>query len=174
VVFGEPQKSITIFSVFGRRIARRLLYNGDSIYANLDEEICFMATVENVRLAIKESAAKPGYSVIAYSYELHPSEQDCLWKREYTMSIDLWGEDLIDDDALAWDKDVHKVAFDDSGPCEPVKMERTFEVETKVLDEDLFGDDEVYLIVEARSGFGPDEAGEDPVAGRSNTVIGDF
>jgi len=51
---------------------------------------------------------------------------------------------------------------------------RVFEVETKVLDEDLFGDDEVYLMIEARSGLGPDAAGEDPVMGRSNTVIGDF
>ena len=133
-----------------------------------------MATVENVRLAITASATKPGYSDIAYSYELHPSELDCTWKREYTMSVDLWGEDLIDDDVLAWEKDRHKVRFDDTGPCEPIKVERVFEVETKVLDEDVFGDDEVYLMVEARSELGPDAAGDDVVMGRSNTVIGDF
>jgi len=133
-----------------------------------------MAIVENVRLAITASTTKPGYSDIAYSYELHPSELDCAWKREYTMSTDLWGEDVIDDDVLAWDKDEHKVKFDDSGPCEPIKVGRVFEVETKVLDEDWFGDDEVYLMVEARSGLGSDAAGEDPVMGRSNTVIGDF
>jgi hypothetical protein len=139
-----------------------------------DEEIFVMATVENVHLAITASTTKPGYSDIAYSYELHPSELDCTWKREYTMSTDLWGEDVIDDDILACDKDEHKVKFDDSGPCEPIKVGRVFEVETKVLDEDLFGDDEVYLMVEARSGLGSDAAGEDPVMGRSNTVIGDF
>ena len=133
-----------------------------------------MATVENVRLAITASTTKPGYSDLAYSYELHPSELDCASKREYTMSTDLWGEDVIDDDVLAWGKDEHKVKFDDSGSCEPIKVRRVFEVETKVLDEDLFGDDEVYLMVEARSGLGPDAAGEDPVMGRSNTVIGDF
>ena len=139
-----------------------------------DEEVFFVATFENVRLAIKASATKPGYSEIQYSYELHPSEMDCAWKREYTMSVDLWGEDLVDDDVLAWKKDEHKVKFDDSEPCEPIKAERVLEVETKVLDEDLFGDDEVYLIIEARSGLGPDAAGEDPVIGRSNTVIGNF
>jgi hypothetical protein len=53
-------------------------------------------------------------------------------------------------------------------------VERVFEVESKVLDEDLFGDDEIYLMVEARSGLGPSAAGEDPVLGRSNTVTGDF
>jgi hypothetical protein len=139
-----------------------------------EEEIFVMATVENVRLAITASTTKPGYSDIAYSYELHPSELDCAWKREYTMSTDLWGEDVFDDDVLAWEKDEHKVRFDDSGPCEPIKVGRVFEVETKILDEDLFGDDEVYLIVEARSDLGPDAAGEDMVIGRSNTVIGDF
>ena len=133
-----------------------------------------MATVENVRIAITASTTKPGYSDIAYSYELHPSEFDCAWKREYTMRTDLWGEDLVDDDVLAWEKDEHKVKFDDSGPCELKKVERVFEVETKVLEEDLLGDSEVYLIVEARSGLGPDKAGEDPVIGRSNTVIGNF
>jgi hypothetical protein len=122
-----------------------------------DEEIFVMATVENVRLAISASTTKPG-----------------AWKREYTMSTDLWGQDVIDDDVLAWEKDEHKVKFDDSGPCEPIKVKRVFEVETKVLDEDLFENDEVYLMVEARSGLGPDAAGEDPVMGRSNTVIGDF
>ena len=139
-----------------------------------DEEIFVMATVENVSLAITASTTKPGYSDIAYSYELHPSELDCAWKREYTMSTVLCGEDVIEDDVLAWGKDEHKVKFDASGPCESIKVGRIFEVESKVLDEDVFGDDEVYLIVEARSGFRPDAAGEDLVMGRSNTVIGDF
>jgi hypothetical protein len=139
-----------------------------------DEEIFFMATVENVHLDITASTTKPGYSKIAYSYELHPSEMDRAWQREYTVSAAFWGEDLIDDDLLAWGKDEHKVKFDDSGSCEPIKMERVFQVETKILDEDLFGDDEVYLIVEAHSGLGSDAAGEDPVIGRSNTVVGDF
>ncbi len=99
---------------------------------------------------------------------------DCAWQREYTISTDFWGEDLIDDDLLAWGKDQHKVKFDDSRPCKPIKVERVFEIESKILDEDLFGDDEVYLTVEASSGMGSDAAGEDPVIGRSNTVIGDF
>ena len=133
-----------------------------------------MATVENVRLAITALTSKPGYCQVAYSYELHPSELDCADRREYAVSAGLWGEDLIDDDVLAWEIDEHKVRFDDSGPCEPIRVERVFEVESKVLDEDVFGDDEVYLIVEARSGRGPDAAGEDPVLGRSNTVTGNF
>ena len=133
-----------------------------------------MATVENVSLAITASTTKPGYSDIAYSYELHPSEMDCAWKRKYNMSAVLCGEDVIEDDVLAWGKDKHKVKFGDSGPCEPAKVGRVFEVKTKVLDEDLFGDDEVYLIVEARSGLYPDAAGEDLVWGKSNIVIGDF
>ena len=133
-----------------------------------------MATVQNVHLSITTSTKKSDYSDLAYSYELHPSELDCASEREYTISAEIWGEDVIDDDVLAWGKDEHKVKFDASGPCEPMKVGRVFEVKTKVLDEDLFGDDEVYLIVEARSGLGPDAAGEDPVMGRSNTVIGDF
>ena len=133
-----------------------------------------MATVENVRLTITASTTKPGYSDIAYSYELHPSELDCAWQREYTISTVLCGEDVIEDDVLAWGKDQHKVKFDDSGPCEPIRIRRVFEVETKVLDEDMFGDDEVYLIVEARSGLRPEAAGESLVMGKSNIVVGDF
>ena len=133
-----------------------------------------MAYVENVRLAITASTTKPGYSDIEYSYELHPSELDCTLMREYTISAVLCGKDVIEDDVLAWGKDEHKVSFDYTGPCEARKVERVFEVATKVLDEDLFGDDEVYLIVEARSGLRPDAAGEDLVMGKSNIVIGDF
>ena len=81
---------------------------------------------------------------------------------------------VIDDDLLAWGKDEHTVRFHDSGPCEPIKVERFFEVETKILDEDLFGDDEVFLIIEARPDPGPDAVGADPVIGKSNTVTGDF
>jgi hypothetical protein len=133
-----------------------------------------MATLKNVRLAITALTTEPGYSQIKYSYDLIPSDLDCAEKREYTVKVDLWGEDLIDDDVLAWEKDEHKVKFDDSKPCDSRKVERVFEIETKVLHEDLFGDDEVYLIVEASSGLGPDAAGEDPVFGRSNTVVGNF
>jgi hypothetical protein len=99
---------------------------------------------------------------------------DCSEQREYTVKTDLWGEDLVDDDVLAWGKDEHKVKFDSARPGEPITVERVFEIETKVLDEDVFGDDEVYAMVEASSGLGSDAGGEDPVMGRSNTVIGDF
>lgn len=133
-----------------------------------------MATLENVRLAISAVSTKPGFSQIAYSYELHPSDLDCAEQREYTVKTDLWGQDLIDDDVLACGKDEHTVKFADSGAGEAIKVDRVFEIETNVLDEDLIGDDEVYVIVEAGSGSGPDAAGEDPVFGRSNTVIGDF
>lgn len=133
-----------------------------------------MATLENVRLVITPLAAKPGFSRIEYSYELAPSELDCAEKREYRVKTSLWGEDVIDDDVLALEKDEHIVAFGDSQPGKPAKVERAFEIETKTLDEDVFGEDEVYLIVEASSGLGPDAAGEDPVMGRSNTVTGDF
>lgn len=133
-----------------------------------------MATIENVRLSITPLTTKPGFSLIEYSYELHPSELDCAEKREYTVKTALWGEDVIDDDVLALEKDEHKVRFVDSEPCDPIRVERAFEIETKVLDEDVFGDDEVYMIVEASSGLGPDAAGEELVLGKSNTVIGDF
>lgn len=133
-----------------------------------------MATVENVRLAITALTDKPGHSLIAYSYELHPSELDCAEQREYTVTADLWGEDVIDDDMLEWGKDKHTVRFDEYGPCEPMKVERFFEVETKILDEDLFGDDEIFLTLEARSGSGSDAAVADSVFGKSNTVTGDF
>lgn len=126
-----------------------------------------MATVENVKLGITESATKPGYSDISYSYELHPDEEDCAAQREFTVTVMLWGEDVFDDDVLATEMDSHEVRIADGSPCEPISVERVFEVETKLLDEDLIGDDEVYLIVEAQSG-------KDRVGGRSNTVVGDF
>jgi len=129
-----------------------------------------MATLENVHLDITPLTTKPGFSRIAYSYELHPGEQDCAEKREYSVKTSLWGEDLIDDDVLALEKDEHRVVFDDCQPGKPLQVRRAFEIETKTLDEDVFGEDEVYLIVEAK----PDAAGGDLVMGRSNTVKGDF
>jgi hypothetical protein len=126
----------------------------------------FMATVENVRLDIKASAKKAGFSDIFYSYELHPGETDCAERREFVVNVGLWGEDLLDDDVLATGLDTHTVRCSDAAPG-PVKVERVFEVETKLLDEDLVGDDEVFLIVEASSGT-------DRASGKSNTVVGDF
>ena len=63
--------------------------------------------------------------------------------------------------------DQHTVRFAGATPNAPVVVKRNFEVPTKLLDEDLFGDDEVFLIVEARSG-------DERVSARSNTVVGDF
>lgn len=126
-----------------------------------------MATIENVKLGITASAAKPGYSDISYSYELHPDELDCQEQREFTVTVSVWGEDVFDDDVLATDIDEHAVKVGDGSPGEAIRVERGFEVKTKVLDEDIVGDDEVYLIVEALSG-------DHRVSGRSNTVVGYF
>jgi hypothetical protein len=126
-----------------------------------------MATVENVRLDIKASAKKPGFSDIFYSYELHPGETDCEAQREFVVTVGLWGEDMLDDDVLATDLDMHTVQCGDAAPAVLIKVERVFEVETKLLDEDLVGDDEVFLIVEASSGT-------ERVSGKSNTVVGYF
>jgi len=133
-----------------------------------------MATVENVILGITASAGKPGYSDIAYSYELHPGESDAAEERTYTVSVGLWGEDVFDDDVLAVDLDEHTVKFSRAAPGEPLKVARVFEVETKLLDEDVVGDDEVYLVVEARSDSHTELALEERVSGKSNVVIGDF
>jgi len=133
-----------------------------------------MATVENVELRIAESPARPGNSTIAYSYELHPSAADCAAKRQFTVTVGLWGADVFDDDVLATNLDKHNVSFDETAPGKPVRVERAFEVETKLLDEDLFGDDEVFLVVEADAGASADLAGEHRASGRSNTVKGDF
>ena len=133
-----------------------------------------MATVENVILGITASATKPGFSDIAYSYELHPTELDCAEEREFTVTVGLWGEDVFDDDVLAVDLDEHKVKFASTAPGKPVKVARVFEVKTKLLDEDVIGDDEVYLVVEARSDAGVEPDGEERVSSKSNVVIGDF
>ena len=126
-----------------------------------------MATIENVQLGITAVAAKPGYSDISYSYELHPDAADCAARRAFTVTVGLWGEDVFDDDVLATDLDMHTVQCSDAAPAVPIKVERVFEVETKLLDEDLVGDDEVFLIVEASSGT-------ERVSGKSNTVVGYF
>ena len=126
-----------------------------------------MASIENVKLDISASTANAGHSVISYSYELHPDEQDCAERREFTVGVGLWGEDPLDDDVLATEMDEHMVKVGGPGPCEAISVERAFEVATKLLDEDMFGDDEVFLIVEAC-------CGEERASGKSNTVVGDF
>jgi hypothetical protein len=126
-----------------------------------------VASIENVRLDIAAAAANPGHSEISYSYELHPDGEDCSARREFTVSVGLWGEDPLDDDVLATDMDEHTIRAGDQSSCDTVRVTRRFEVETKFLDEDVVGDDEVFLIVEAR-------CGDIRVSGKSNTVIGDF
>ena len=126
-----------------------------------------MAKIENVKLHIAPSADLEGYSVISYSYELHPDDRDAADQPEFTVTAGLWGQDLLDDDVLETDLDQHTVRLTEGALRAPVKVNRVFEVETKLLDEDLVGEDEVFLLVEARSG-------DDRVSGKSNTVVGDF
>jgi hypothetical protein len=64
-----------------------------------------VATIENVTLGISASARSATHSVISYRYELRPDEEDCAAQREFTVSVGLWGEDLIDDDVLATEMD---------------------------------------------------------------------
>ena len=126
-----------------------------------------MATVKNVKLSITASRTNSVSSVISYSYELYPDDADLAVQREFNVSVGLWGEDVIDDDVLETDLDEHTVAVGDATAGEPIVVARRFEVETELLDEDLVGDDEVFLIVEAR-------AGETRTSGKSNTVVGNF
>ncbi|HET6592477.1 MAG TPA: hypothetical protein VFG48_06140 [Xanthomonadales bacterium] len=126
-----------------------------------------MAKIESVKLRIAPSADLEGYSVISYSYELHPDDADAVELPEFTVAVGLWGQDVLDDDVLDTDLDQHTVRLSGATPRAPVGVERVFEVETKLLNEDLTGNDEVFLLVEARSG-------NDRVSGRSNTVVGDF
>ena len=126
-----------------------------------------MAKIENVKLHIAPSADLEGYSVISYSYELHPDDRDAADQPEFTVTAGLWGQDLLDDDVLETDLDQHTVRLAEGALRAPVKVNRVFEVENKLLDEDLVGEDEVFLLVEARSG-------DDRVSGKSNTVVGDF
>lgn len=126
-----------------------------------------MASVENVKLEISASATKAGFSNLSYSYELHPDEDDRAAQREFTVTVGIWGEDLLDDDLLATDMDEHQVQLAGAAVDQPLRIQRVFEVETKLLDEDMFGDDEVFLIVEAR-------CNGERVSGKSNVVVGDF
>jgi hypothetical protein len=126
-----------------------------------------VAKIENVKLHIAPSADQEGYSVISSSYELHPDDRDAADQPEFTVTAGLWGQDLLDDDVLETDLDQHTVRLAEGALRAPVKVNRVFEVETKLLDEDLVGEDEVFLLVEARSG-------DDRVSGKSNTVVGDF
>lgn len=132
-----------------------------------------MATVENVKLGITDSE-KAGYSIISYSYELHPSEQDFADQHDFSITVGLWGEDVLDDDLLAMDMDGHRISLTGRTPDRPVEIARSFEVETKLLDEDICGDDEVFLIVEARSAGDDESTIQSRASGKSNTVIGDF
>jgi hypothetical protein len=126
-----------------------------------------VATIENVKLKISESGPGTGRSIIEYSYDLHPDARDRAERREFSVSVGLWGEDLLDDDVLATQMDKHTVKVRGIDPDETIRLERRFEVETKLLNEDLCGDDEVFLIVEAM-------CGAERSSGKSNTVIGNF
>ena len=132
-----------------------------------------MATIENVKLVIGAAERVSGFSDISYSYELNPDAEDRTEGREYRVTVDIWGEDTLDDDLLSSNRDPHRIQCDPEGEG-PIRVERTFQVETKVLHEDLFGDDEVFLIVEACCQPDSGEPIRSRASGRSNTVVGRF
>ena len=124
-----------------------------------------MATLSGLILTLKQTDLQKTLQIVgvAYGYTLTCSDVECERNVSFDVSVDIIGDDLIDDDLLASAVDRHMV---ESDPL-PIEMRRNFIVGQSLLDEDV-GTDEIKLRVCVR-----DSAGGETTA-MTGIVKGDF
>jgi len=124
-----------------------------------------VATLSGLILTLKQTDLQKTLQIVgvAYGYTLTCSDVECERNVSFDVSVDIIGDDLIDDDLLASAVDRHMV---ESDPL-PIEMRRNFIVGQSLLDEDV-GTDEIKLRVCVR-----DSAGGETTA-MTGIVKGDF
>jgi len=124
-----------------------------------------VATLSGLILTLKQTDVQKALQIVGvtYGYTLTCSDVECERGVSYDISVDIIGDDLIDDDLLASCVDRHVVECD---PL-PIEMRRSFLVGQSLLDEDI-GTDEIKLRVCVR-----DSAGGETFA-VTGIVKGDF
>ena len=124
-----------------------------------------MATLSGLILTLKQTDAQKALQIVGvtYGYTLTCSEIECERNVSFDVSVDIIGDDLIDDDLLASSVDRHIIECDTL----PIEMRRSFLVGQSLLDEDI-GTDEIKLRVCVRDSTGGETSAE------TGIVKGDF
>ena len=127
-----------------------------------------MATLSGLVLTLKQTEAQQALKIvgISYGYTLTCDTVECERNLPFEISVDVLGDDLVNDDVLATGVDRHIVECG-GVPALPIEMRRSFLVGQSLLDEDV-GTDEIKLRIRAR-----DSAGDETVA-VTGIVRGDF
>ena len=110
-----------------------------------------MATLSGLILTLKQTDVQKALQIVGvtYGYTLTCSDVECERSVSFDISVDIIGDDLVDDDLLASSVDRHIVECD---PL-PIEMRRSFLVGQSLLDEDI-GTDEIKLRVCVRDSVG--------------------
>ncbi|HET6473526.1 MAG TPA: hypothetical protein VFG38_16905 [Pseudomonadales bacterium] len=124
-----------------------------------------MATLSGLILTLRQTDLQQKLKIVGvtYGYTLICTDVECERNVSFDISVDIIGDDLIDDDILATGVDRHVVECD----RQPIEMRRSFLVGQSLLDEDI-GTDEIKLRVTVR-----DSAGDETSA-MTGIVRGDF
>jgi len=124
-----------------------------------------VATLSGLILTLRQTDVQQKLKMVGvtYGYTLTCTDVECERNVSFDISVDIIGDDLIDDDLLATGVDRHVVECD----RQPIEMRRSFLVGQSLLDEDV-GTDEIKLRVCVR-----DSAGDETSA-MTGIVRGDF
>jgi len=124
-----------------------------------------VATLSGLILTLKQTDVQKTLQIVGvtYGYTLTCSDVEYERNVSFDVSVDIIGDDLVDDDLLASGVDRHIVECDTL----PIEMRRSFAVGQSLLDEDI-GTDEIKLRVCVR-----DSAGGETYA-MTGIVKGDF
>jgi hypothetical protein len=127
-----------------------------------------MATLSGLILTLKQTEAQQALKIvgITYGYTLTCDAIECERNVSFDISVDILGDDLVNDDVLAGGVDRHIVECGGAPPL-PIEMRRSFVVGQSLLDEDA-GTDEIKLRIRTRDGAG------DEILAVTGVVRGDF
>jgi hypothetical protein len=111
-----------------------------------------VATLSGLILTLKQTETQRALKIVgvSYGYALTCTDVECERNLSFDISVDILGDDLLQDDVLATGVDRHIV---ECGGTEPIEMRRSFLVGQSLLDEDV-GGDEIKLRIRARDSAG--------------------
>ena len=115
-----------------------------------------MASLSKLMLTLEQSEEHKKLKVVrvAYAYQLDCSKVDLREALDYTVSVDVLGDDLISDDNLALGVDSHTVSCAAENVVgDSISKQREFIIAQSLLNEDI-GIDEIKLKIHAVASSG--------------------
>jgi hypothetical protein len=113
-----------------------------------------VATLSGLILTLKQTETQQALKIvdISYGYTLTCDDVECERNLSFDISVDILGDDLVNDDVLVLGVDRHIVECGNTSG-QPIEMRRSFGVGQSLLNEDV-GSDEIKLRICARDSAG--------------------